>query len=498
MIKPTEDLAGGGAPLRAQSFRQFFEEAPVGIFFFDPFDSESVMRIVACNRFASRLHGFEIDELIGQSIRKVDPGFFIWDGEDHFQGPDFVAMIRDESVHEGIAAHRRRDGSDLVVEYRTILLEEGGRQYVVGIEQDVTVRERQREELHQTRQQLIDAIESMREGMMIFDAEDRLVAFNTEQTRLLHEVAELFQIGVTFRTLLLAYASRISDERRGGRSVEEYVALTDARRKAYTRNIPVEFLPGQHHRVSHWPMATGGIVTVVTDVTEFQLAVEMAEAAAHAKTQFLGVISHELRTPLNGIVGLVTLLETQDISPEQRRILSLLSLSSKALTHVVADILNLSEREKGTHRALPTAMNPLTLGHDVFNLFRSTADLKGLAYTLEFSGDREVMVEADEAALRQVMSNLIGNAVKFTDSGSVQVYLNLTDGEFTLRVSDTGCGIPAEMVHQIFNSQRLDRPQGVGLAVSKRLIDRMGGEIKCESREGEGSHFEFRVILPLH
>ena len=496
---------GDGLLFQADAFRHFFENAPVGIFFFDPYDSEAVMRVVSCNAMACSMHGLTKHDVLGHSIRRIDPNFFIWDNHDYFNGSEFVAMLANSEVHEGIAEHRRSNGDLLIVEYRTLLLEVGDHLYVVGIELDVTEREQQRIELQQTRQQLLDAIESMREGVMIFNAKDELVAFNEESIRLLNVVADCFRVGITHQEIMEAYATRITPEARGMRSVEEYIEASLKLRANFAKNMPVRFIPGRHHRLSHWPMAAGGIVSVVTDVTELQTAVDIAEAASRAKSQFLGVVSHELRTPLNGIVGLVSMLSLTELTREQREIITLLELSGKALSNVVADVLDLSELASQIQLKLsPT--NPVTVCEDVFNLFRSAAAHKDLQYTIQFSGTSIGLVLADEARLRQVFSKLIGNAIKFTHVGLIQVLVSSTlmagrKASMELRVIDTGIGVPPETRSHLFelrSSQAVENGAErndltAGLAVAKQLVDLMGGQIGYIPRPDGGSEFWLRL-----
>jgi PAS domain S-box-containing protein len=497
-----EFLSHRDDPLRqADAFRTFFEEAPVGIFFFDPYDRQSVMRVVSCNDEACRMHGFRKEEIVGNSIRRFDPQFFIWDGTDYFEGSSFVEMLGKSDVHEGIAQHVRKNGQPLVVEYRTILLEVAEQLYVVGIELDVTERELQRIELQQTRQQIMDAIESMREGVMIFDASDKLVAFNEEAVRLLWQVKDLFELGISHEQILAAYANRISPEARGNRTVEEYVALSNQSRSQFVKNLPVRFLPGRHHRLSHWPMVAGGIVSVVTDVTELQTAIDYAEAASRAKSQFLGVVSHELRTPLNGIVGLISMLANTKLSEQQRKILEMLSASGTALSKIVGDVLDLSEFHADSFKLNLTPTDPIAICEDVFNLFRSTAAHKDLQYLLQFSGSQRSKVLADERRLRQIFSKLIGNAIKFTPVGSILVRVSLASLgdriQVSIHVVDTGIGVSVDQRPNLFaNSDGVNHRApgaGLGLVMAKQLVDLMHGTIGYEPRPEGGSEFWFQA-----
>jgi PAS domain S-box-containing protein len=237
---------------------------------------------------------------------------------------------------------------------------------------------------------------------------------------------------------------------------------------------------------------------------------EKAEAAAAAKADFLANMSHELRTAMNAIIGFSTVLkESADLTPRDARHASLIADASGALVVVVNDVLDFSKLESGAFALDPHAFDPLALANSVVALVADQAGAKGLA--LEVIADGAIgHVFGDGLRLRQVLLNLISNAVKFTTKGSVTVRLAQApaeDGMTAMRIAviDTGIGIPADKLGSVFerfnqadvSTSRRFGGTGLGLAICKRIVELMGGTIGVESREGRGSIFWLEIVLPI-
>ena len=235
-----------------------------------------------------------------------------------------------------------------------------------------------------------------------------------------------------------------------------------------------------------------------------------AEAANRAKTDFLAAMSHEIRTPLNGVLGMAAALETTPLSDLQRRMLGVINESGQSLMTLLSDILDLSKIESGHMEFEET---PLDLGASlqaVASLYEETARAKDLGFTLHVGDGARGVFLGDPTRIRQVLQNLVSNAMKFTASGSVEVRADavpLGDGrrEITFEVIDTGVGISAEAQGRLFSkfmqaessTTRKFGGTGLGLAICRELVHAMGGEIGVDSEEGRGSRFWFSLPLTL-
>jgi signal transduction histidine kinase len=247
----------------------------------------------------------------------------------------------------------------------------------------------------------------------------------------------------------------------------------------------------------------------VRSAARLEAALEAARAADRTKTDFLSNISHELRTPMNGIIGVAQLLALGDLTREQRELVGVLQASADAQLALINDLLDITRMESGNRELERTPFAPAhTLGQ-VVELMRPGADRKGLRFEADLAALDGLVVLGDELALRQIATNLVGNAVKFTPEGRVEI--TCTAGragraiELVLRVADTGPGIAAADHGRIFDrfvqvdasrTRRLEGT-GLGLAISQSLAALMGSRIEVESTPGRGATFTLRLVLPL-
>jgi signal transduction histidine kinase/DNA-binding response OmpR family regulator len=246
-----------------------------------------------------------------------------------------------------------------------------------------------------------------------------------------------------------------------------------------------------------------------TRTQELDAAVMRAEAASGAKSQFLANMSHEIRTPMNGILGMVELLLRTDLTEKQRRFASTIAQSGRALLTIINDILDFSKVESGKFDLDLKPFNFRVCVEDVAALLTTRVQQKTLQLSVRVDDRVPAAVVGDAGRIRQVLTNLVANAVKFTEQGSVTIDVSAAiAGEvakLTVRVKDTGIGIPRDKLDLVFQkftqvdgtSTRKHEGTGLGLAISKMLIEKMGGEVGLESELGKGSTFWFNVPLQV-
>ena len=230
-------------------------------------------------------------------------------------------------------------------------------------------------------------------------------------------------------------------------------------------------------------------------------ASDSAFAAANAKSTFLANMSHEIRTPMNGVVGFSDLLCRSDLPPRERQFAEIISDSARSMTLLLNDILDLSKIEAGQ---LETREQPTDIGqllHHVARLVRNEAQEKGLELTLDIAEGLPDHCLTDPLRLRQVLSNLLGNAIKFTDAGFVAIHAHWRDEVLSISIRDSGIGISQQDIDKIFDSfgqggnhtYNAQGGTGLGLAISRQLATALGGSLNVESQLSEGSVFKLQL-----
>ncbi|WP_165793517.1 response regulator [Hyphococcus luteus] len=267
---------------------------------------------------------------------------------------------------------------------------------------------------------------------------------------------------------------------------------------------------GRHLVIEAMDCGNDTIIVTYTDVTALKNAQKKAEASERAKAAFLANMSHEIRTPMNGVMGMAELLCATDLTDTQSVYASTILKSGEALLTIINDILDFSKIDAGQMKLHPAPFSIAEAIEDVAVLISSRVSDKNLELAVRIQPDLPAMFVGDAGRLRQILTNLMGNAAKFTDEGHILAALSGEPCEegykLTFKIEDTGIGIPEDKCASIFekfnqaddSATRKHEGTGLGLAITASLVNLMGGEIGVESKQGEGSTFWFTVTLPVH
>ncbi|PYG31766.1 ATP-binding protein [Pelagimonas varians] len=369
---------------------------------------------------------------------------------------------------------------------------------------------KRQKQMEQTNQLLQEVVEAMGEGLMVTsgtdtdDPENRILMVNKACRNLFNLSETDIKPDMPLRDFLKMLAKRGG----GARVLQK---ARDFNQMLAAGETVVMEVPSTN-KFFHTTAASrpsGGYVMVHTDVTDIQQknnalakAKEAAEVANQTKSSFLATMSHEIRTPMNGIVGMADLLADTHLSEEQTEFVDTIRGSAVALTALISDILDFSKIEAGRLEVVNEAFDLRKLTQEIIDLLTPLAVGKQLKLFAHVRDDVPQIVVGDALRLRQVLLNLMGNAVKFTETGQVSLTVS-RDRRLRFRVSDTGIGIPFDRVQRIFDPfeqvdsslSRQHQGTGLGLAITKRLVSLMKGEIEVSSHLDDGTDVD--VFIPL-
>jgi signal transduction histidine kinase/CheY-like chemotaxis protein len=435
-------------------------------------------------------------------------------------------------LHEQLAQERRaRLAAERLLDQRQAELHIANRdlsRHARVLSEEIIVRREEVAEVRDDLQKAAQAVEiaerrlwtslqTIGDGFAVFDAASKLVAANPAWLAPFDGL-EVVRPGVPYAEVL----EILTDEGIVDIGTERPSLWRDRMLHRWTQEriepVVIRLWNGRFVRLADKRGAGGDIASMAQDITatmrneaRLKAAFHKAEAAHRAKSNFLANMSHELRTPMNGVVGMAEILAESALDDDQRNLVQTIRQSGEALLVIINDILDLSKMDENRLKLVPSPFDMERTIIEVLQLIQPLAEEKGLDLTIDYDMFAPTQFLGDKGRIRQILTNLIGNAVKFTPAGHVAVrVVGMPDEDglhMTLHVTveDTGIGIPAGMTTHIFGEfnqveeerNRKYEGTGLGLSITKRLVEMMDGEIWVDSEVDVGSAFGFRLTLPV-
>ncbi len=358
------------------------------------------------------------------------------------------------------------------------------------------------------RERLINAIEAIPNGFVMFDADDRLVIANRRHKEMFALSADFIKPGARFSDILREGLRR-GQYPDASADPEGFAQLVSTRRRSQGGEVAGTLPDGRLLRIFHSHTSDGGIVTIHSDVTSLKQAKERAEAGERAKSEFLATMSHEIRTPLNGVLGLLGLIDISSLSARDRGYVAKARTAGEHLLHIVNSILDLTKLQSDRLELEIAPFDLVETIEEVVNVIVPQAATGGNTIEIRGTDGLPPWVAGDRMRLRQILINLVGNAAKFTCHGHIVVAATATPHEsgvmLEISVTDNGIGIPADLQCRLFeiftqadaSITRRFGGTGLGLAICKRLVELQGGSIGVESTPGVGSRFWIQIPYAL-
>lgn len=457
----------------------------------------------------TRLLGYEVEEMIGRSAYD-------------FYHPDDLSKIRLSQQRSTelpetfnmVYRARKKNSSYIWLESTNRTIRDKSSQKVIEIitvSRDVTVRKAAEENLEESERRLEQIIETVQSGITLSDEKGHFDVFNTAMEEMTeYSMAEANTLGDFSKVLYPDAADR-------QQALDGLKILLD-QGHVPERETTIVTKGGQKRTL----LVTTDLVTFrgkkmflsgFRDITErkkaeedLKKAKEAAEEATRAKSEFLAMMSHEIRTPMNSVIGMTDLLLQTGLNEEQRDFVETVRNSGDSLLTIINDILDFSKIESGKIELEETPLELSVCIEEVLDLLSHKALLKGLDLLYWVDPQVPPFIIGDMTRIRQILINLVGNAIKFTERGEVSVTVKLNwklsnELELQFAVKDTGIGIPADKLHRLFkafsqvdsSTTRRFGGTGLGLAISMRLTELMRGKIRAESEQGKGSSFFFTI-----
>ena len=468
--------------------RLLFERHSAVMLLIDP----GTGRILDANSAAAAFYGYSRDELRALYIEQIN-----------CLSPDIIFQEREKARHQSlnrfIFPHRLADGTQRTVEVYSTPIITNGKQLLFSIIHDITERTQAEEKLLESRALLRAIIEGTSDVVFVKDREGRYLLLNKAGAQFVGKSAaevlghdDTFIFPVEVAQTLMARDQEVMTEGRV-QTNEELVTNTFGESLAFHATTGPLFDTAGRIK---------GLFGIARDISGLKKSQHQAEAANQAKSEFLANISHEIRTPMNAIIGLGYLALQTDLTSRQHDYLTKMTTAANGLMQLLNDLLDLSKIEAGMMVLAETSFKLQPLLRHLLSLVGVGATAKSVRLMLTIDPQPPDYLEGDPVRLEQILLNLLGNAVKFTSAGEIELAVRLLaeeDAQVTIEfaVRDTGIGLTPEQVGTIFeaftqadgSTTRHYGGTGLGLNICRRLVALMGGELRVESEPGRGSTF---------